>query len=656
MSIPQDIGNYRRERLLGRGGSSEVWLARHLHLRERLAAVKVLMTYDKEHVTRFVLEARLTSHLRHPAIVQIFDHGHYPPFYCTVMEYLPDGALRAVLEQRGRVAPEAALCIFRAVAEALDFAHQRNVIHRDVSPGNILLEWPAAAPLPTRTLLTDFGIARQLNQKLTTVRTVMGTPAFFSPEHVQGALFVTPQSDIFSLGVVLYQMLTGHSPWNVAPDTPGFAFAAPPALREHGLELPAEVDRVLQTLLAPDPAKRYQTAQAAADALGAVLERHTSNTVVVQRSVPPGGASVAPTFEAAGLPRDEVERVLGARLQRVPMEQAEQRARALREPQAVAALLDAWSAAGPLRLRSLGRLATLRKVSSRNIYFYQLHVLFEARAAPYLVEEPDLRAAEVPLEAERDEWSTPLAPAQGFANGEGTALVRGSAHVVACPSCIQGLVPCATCGGTRRVKAAAPPTEAAEAVVATPAEVLVPCSACAGRGGTRCERCSGCGRLLQEQAFRWTRRAELLDDDDAGDEADERWFRARCQPTEIYREQVAGSFPADWSLVPGLAELVEEARELAPPSSRVALCEASVAFVPATDVLFALADGRRPNAVDSAAADEGDLHRVTIYGFDNVIPNDWRFLNWDRALLWFGGGFCLLLAAVSVALLFYLRG
>jgi eukaryotic-like serine/threonine-protein kinase len=133
MSIPRQVGNYQLESMLGRGGTSEVWLGRHKHLRDRAVAVKILMSHDAEAVERFQREAQLTSKLRHPGIVQIYDHGHYQPFYCTVMEYLPGGSLRQLLDRQSRLPRDQALAIFAQVADALDYAHTQGVIHRDVS-------------------------------------------------------------------------------------------------------------------------------------------------------------------------------------------------------------------------------------------------------------------------------------------------------------------------------------------------------------------------------------------------------------------------------------------------------------------------------------------------------------------------------------------
>lgn len=698
--LPREVGNYRLERMLGRGGSSEVWLGRHKHLRDRTVAVKILLSHDGEAIERFQREASLTSKLRHSSIVQIYDHGLYAPFYCTVMEYLPGGSLRQMLDRQGKLPLELALSIFRQVAAALDYAHSQSVTHRDVSPGNILLDLPPgpaaaenaaalpasppedAAGFPARALLTDFGIAREHGQTRTHVRAIMGTPDFFSPEHVKGATFVTPQSDVFGLGLVLYVMLAGHLPWAELPADTGFKFSTPLPLRSHGVDLPGDVDRILQTLLAIDPAHRYLTAQAAVDALERVFVRHTSATVMIS---PAGSASAAvpaasaiaanpieQSYEASGLELHPVEQILGPRLQRAPMQQAQDRAEALRNAAAVADLLDAWSREGPFRVRALGRLAQFRKISSRNIYFYSLRVLYETRRQPEVVEEPDHNARQVPLEPERDHWQSPLPAPQGFNDDAGArAPVKGSTRVVSCGACQNGIKPCPTCKGARRVRvkrqlpseAAAAPNQQQASATPGPAsgsrkavgglttqEVLEPCPTCEGRGGLRCDRCAGTGRLLQRRAFAWSRAARFFEGYDALGDVDMQWFQRCCKPVDLYQERVDDGFHTDWRQVPGLAALLTAAERAIDGDTRVVLSEATIAFVPATDVIFALASDP-----PLRQGQDERLYGLTIHGFENAIPPDWRFLNRDRALLIFGGGFCVLLALVSLVLLFLLK-
>src|SRR5215218_2510328 len=329
-SVPQRIGNYQLERQIGKGGMSEVWLGRHRSLENRLIAIKLLLSQDSEWIERFTREANITSRLRHEHIVQIFDHGYQPPYHYTIMEYVVGGALRGLIRPHQPLPLDQALYVLRSAGTALDYAHAHGVIHRDVSPGNILVEADTG-----RVLLTDFGIARESGKAgMTTISKVMGTPGYLSPEHASSAASVTHLSDIYGLGVVLFEMLSGSLPWNHypgMPDSSGGLFDTPLPLKSRGVQgMPADIDRVLQTMLAVDPAKRYPTAQAAIEEFDRVLARHTSPTQVI---TPVGGAGkvderAAKDGRPALLPLIQVvephpvENALGPDLLKGPMQEA----------------------------------------------------------------------------------------------------------------------------------------------------------------------------------------------------------------------------------------------------------------------------------------------------------------------------------------------
>ncbi|NTU83447.1 MAG: serine/threonine protein kinase, partial [Chloroflexales bacterium] len=443
MSVLAQIGNYKLEREIGRGASSEVWLGRHLHLPDHVVAVKILVSQEREAVRRFKREAAIAARLHHPNIARLFDYGYIEPFHYTVMEYIDGGSLRQILERRRRMPFAEALAIFSQIAAALDYAHALSIVHRDISAANILFEEKTG-----RSLLSDFGIARDPGQPITFTSSIMGTPGYLSPEHAQSATSVTHLSDIFGLGVVLYQMLSGELPW---PDTPGLpdapGFNAPPTMKERGVEgLPADLDRVIATLLALDPAGRYPSASAAVEDLRQIFRRHEVETQVVD-----GGARVAGKaveFQSGGIEPNQVEAVLAPDLERAALERAHRRADELRDPLVVAGLLDAWAAQDRFRRRPLlGRLARLHKVCSRNVYFYRLRVLYERRTTPEDNEEPDREAQVFPLEPEVERWSVVLPPAESFADEAGGRLnLPGSTRVVVCKACMgKGATLCSRC-------------------------------------------------------------------------------------------------------------------------------------------------------------------------------------------------------------------
>ncbi|MDP9478625.1 MAG: protein kinase, partial [Actinomycetota bacterium] len=256
-------GRYRLLGLLGRGGMGEVYLARDEVL-DRDVAVKVLAeqySHDGEAVERFRREAKSAAALSHPHIVPVYDLGetvdgtHY-----IVMEYVPGGTLKERILREGPLDAGTAARISLQVAAALGAAHDAGVIHRDVKPENILFAGSGEAKV------TDFGIARAASSpRLTQTGFALGTADYMSPEQAMGDP-VGPASDLYSLGVVLYQMLTGERPFEA--DSP-LATAVkhvnepPPKLRRPGEgdpAFPGGMDALVGKLLAKDPADRHGSA------------------------------------------------------------------------------------------------------------------------------------------------------------------------------------------------------------------------------------------------------------------------------------------------------------------------------------------------------------------------------------------------------------
>jgi tRNA A-37 threonylcarbamoyl transferase component Bud32 len=272
--IGRTLSKVEIQKLLGRGGMAAVYLGRHTTL-NRPVAVKVLHSYlveDPQLLERFRNEARAVAALRHPNIVQVFDFDVVDGSPYIIMELLEGRSLADYLQAQkpaGRVLPPVTTArIIADVATALDYAHARGIVHRDIKPENIMLRRAGgaidpAAPLPsdTEAVLTDFGIARIADASARTVAgTIAGTPAYMSPEQAQG-LVVDGRSDIYSLGIVVYEMLTGHLPFAQATETPASVLVKhittlPPNLPCNCPELQAVMDRVL----AKDREARYQTA------------------------------------------------------------------------------------------------------------------------------------------------------------------------------------------------------------------------------------------------------------------------------------------------------------------------------------------------------------------------------------------------------------
>ncbi|MGD2123828.1 MAG: serine/threonine-protein kinase, partial [Gemmatimonadota bacterium] len=255
---------YQVERKIGEGGMATVYLAQDLK-HDRQVAVKVLRpeVVASLGTERFLAEIHLTARLQHPHIVPLFDSGKADAFLYYVMPYVQGESLRARLEREQRLDVQGMLGIARPVAQALAAAHELGVVHRDIKPENILLS-------RGEPLVTDFGIARAVSvaggERLTATGVSVGTPAYMSPEQVLGEESLDERSDVYSLGCVIYEMLSGAPPFGGATVQALLArrLTGPPP---HLANVPSPVDEVIRRSLATAPQDRFGTALALADAL-----------------------------------------------------------------------------------------------------------------------------------------------------------------------------------------------------------------------------------------------------------------------------------------------------------------------------------------------------------------------------------------------------
>jgi len=266
-----DLLNQRYQLLerLGSGGMAEVYRARDLML-ERSVAIKVLRadySSDKEFQERFRQEARAAANLSHPNIVTVHDFGLDNGQLFIVMEHIPGTDLKSLLRKRGRFTVEEAIPLMVQACAGIGYAHRAGLVHCDVKPHNLLI-----AP-DHRLKVTDFGIARALS----TIRpgdredVVWGSPQYFSPEQARGQA-PSPASDVYSLGVVLYEMLTGTLPFNAATADDlahMHIHSHPHPLGEYLPDIPPMLEQIQSKILSKEPSARYRTA----DQLGRVLMR-----------------------------------------------------------------------------------------------------------------------------------------------------------------------------------------------------------------------------------------------------------------------------------------------------------------------------------------------------------------------------------------------
>ena len=273
-NIPLVNDRYRVERSIGRGGMAEVFLA-HDILLDRPVALKVLFpeyAIDPNFVERFRREAQSAAALTHPNIVAVYDWGKVNVTYFIAMEYVEGKTLATLLKERGPLSPTHTCDVISEVASALSFAHENGVIHRDVKPGNILIG------LGGQVKVADFGIARALGanieEALTEIGSVMGTATYLSPEQAQGAQ-PDPRSDIYSLGVMMYELVAGRPPF-VGDSAVAIAYQHvhnfPQPLREVVTDLPRGFESVVAKCMAKNELRRYENAMLVREDIRRILD------------------------------------------------------------------------------------------------------------------------------------------------------------------------------------------------------------------------------------------------------------------------------------------------------------------------------------------------------------------------------------------------
>lgn len=272
--LGRHLGRYHIQEEIGRGGMARVYRAYDPQL-QRQIALKVLapqLALDTEYIQRFQREAIIAANLHHPNIVTIYDVSEIEGLHFIAMEYIRGRSLHAIINERGALGLPNAVAIISAVGSALDFAHRQGAIHRDVKPHNIMIN------ISGRVLLADFGIAQMpetRGDRLTRTGIFIGTPEYISPEQAS-ARHVDGRSDLYSLGITAYELITGTVPFSGA--TPQLMIAhlqsAPPPLATLDPQQPPELDSVLARALAKNPDTRYQTGAAFAEALRQVARKY----------------------------------------------------------------------------------------------------------------------------------------------------------------------------------------------------------------------------------------------------------------------------------------------------------------------------------------------------------------------------------------------
>jgi serine/threonine-protein kinase len=296
--MAKKLGKYEVLEEIGRGGMAVVYRARQESL-DRIVAIKELdlsrTSPDPKALERFELEARAAASLDHPSIITVHDFWEKSNKAYIAMEFVDGLELKEALAITGTVGPLTASRIGIALCRALSYAHERGLVHRDVKPGNVMLSAQGSVKL------ADFGIVLVAGSAdLTTTGQIVGTPSFMSPEQIKGES-VGPPSDIFSLGVVLYEMVTGVKPFTGPSDvavTHAIVRRRPVRLRKHNPRVPRRLVRVIMKALRKKPSKRFATMDEMAEALERSLPRRAPATdqavsaLVASVRLPPGGDDV----------------------------------------------------------------------------------------------------------------------------------------------------------------------------------------------------------------------------------------------------------------------------------------------------------------------------------------------------------------------------
>lgn len=307
--IGKTLGNFEILSELGRGGMGVVYKARQTSL-GRMVALKVLppeMTHDASYIARFQREAQSAALLEHPAIIPIYEVGEGDGLHYIAMRYIEGGTLKELMKEEGPMSVRRVVDLLTPIGSALDHAHQHGLIHRDIKPSNIMIATDGTL------YLADFGLARGVagDSGLTRTGWIMGTPDYMSPEQAQGLPTIGPSTDVYALGIIIYQMLSGKLPFDA--ETPmamaSIRIVQPPRpLGEVRSDLPSSVEEVVMRSLSPNPDERHAGAgklladirQAAEMTLAQSSPAATKSTIQFSPSI--AAPAPAPASPSAPLP------------------------------------------------------------------------------------------------------------------------------------------------------------------------------------------------------------------------------------------------------------------------------------------------------------------------------------------------------------------
>jgi hypothetical protein len=306
--IGDEFAGYLLEEMIGHGGMSIVYRARHLEL-ERSVALKLLapdLSDDPAFQERFIRESRLAAGLDHPNVIPIYDAGEQDGVFYIAMRYVPGSNLKALLRRTGPLDPATTISVIGQIASALTTAHEKGLVHRDVKPANVLIVEGAGADDSNHVYLSDFGIAKQQTSNVTRTGMFIGTAEYASPEQIEGKE-LDGRSDVYSLGCVLYQCLTGNPAYEKDSEVAliyAHLLEPPPSTRSARPELSPAIDDVIAKAMAKNPDDRHASARELAASVRQALREPVGDAPAATAPKPaaPVGAPEAAAPAAAAPP------------------------------------------------------------------------------------------------------------------------------------------------------------------------------------------------------------------------------------------------------------------------------------------------------------------------------------------------------------------
>lgn len=594
-STSYDLLNYRLQEQLAQEELATAYLASHLTL-NRPVQVHILRRTDWVSVSRFQLAARLAAHLSHPNLLPVIDAGHDEYFGDYIVTPLIESRILSdVLTEYGSLEPVQALRIATQMAAVLDYIHGQQIIHRDVQPANILLTTEGMAYLANLSLA-----ASPDTPDLSSVDEADYLTPYSAPEQRLDQSEAAPTLDIYSLGAVVYHMLSGE-----IPPAPGTEMTT---LTRYDATL-QEADSIVQRMMMVQPTMRYQSAGEAVAALRRALRVHIDlSTEHMEES------HWEPSAEWLENP---IETVMGSLLDEDFLHRSHARTDTLHRPDSLRRLLNRWSRGGWFRRSALGQLIQIQQIVSYNIYFYTLHTYHESRIPLHPRRTPqkgDERSDVLPIIPLWDVSVPEVPPFTEVPSQEVT--IPNSQRVITCPECSGvGKVLCDKCKGKGEIekhKKIKKPD--GTTTTETTREV---CPTCRGYRQRPCPICEEKGNLVEVQIFQWSRAAYAWKNTDDLEGLPKRMLHKKLEP--VYSAPIT-MYDDRWYSVAPLAELLRETVVGAGNDTRILTAELHIKGVPITEVDYQLQE-------------DAPSSRLYIVGFDQDIVGGWALLNPERLIL-----------------------